>query len=81
MKLLHHTCREKRNAEYKRLPNGWLNYKIAQISTLRGVQTNIYISPSTIRNHKEGQMVLQGGGPESMSMKIQRCREKVTAIV
>ena len=58
-------------SEGKKLPNGWLNNKIAEISATRGVPSNIPISKYTIRNRREGQIVLQGGGPGSLMAQVE----------
>ena len=66
---LHEKKKSKR--EGKKLPNGWLNNKIAEISAMRGIPSNMPISKFTIRNRKEGQIVLQGGGPESLMAPVE----------
>ena len=63
--------KEKYKQKGMKLPNGWLNSKIAEITNKRGVPNDISISPSTIRKRKQGQMVTQGGGPRSLMAPIE----------
>ena len=63
--------KEKYKEKGLKLPNGWLNNKIAEISAKRGVPTDISISASTIRKRTKGKMVVQGGGPESLMASVE----------
>ena len=63
--------KEKFKEKGLKLPNGWLNNKIAEISAKRGVPKDISISASTIRKRTKGKMVIQGGGPESLMASVE----------
>ena len=63
--------KEKMNKEGLKLPDGWLNNIIAEISAKRGIPMDISISPSTIWKRKKGKMVLQGGGPISLMASVE----------
>ena len=54
-----------------KLPNGWLNNKIAEISSKRGIPKDISILAHTIRCQKKGKMVLQDGGPETFMASVE----------
>lgn len=63
--------KKKCKREGRKLPNGWINKKIAEISAMRGFTSNVSISQLAIRNQNEGQIVLQGGGHESLTVPVE----------
>ena len=64
--------KDKYNRQGKRLPKKWLDGKIVEVSIKRHIPADITISPYTIRNRKPGQLVLQGGGPESLMASVEQ---------
>ena len=64
--------KEKYKRQGKRLVNKWFDEKIVEVSTKRCIATDVTISPYTIRNRKPGQLVLQGGGPESLMASVEQ---------
>ena len=61
--------KEKYEKEGKKLPNNWLNNKIAEISAIRGI-SSASINVATIRSCKGGN-ILQGGGAETLMASVE----------
>ena len=61
--------KEKYKKEGKKLPNNWLNNKIAEVSAIRGIPS-VSINVATIRSRKGGN-VLQGGGAETLMASVE----------
>lgn len=61
--------KEKYQKNGKKIPDYWLQNKVAEVSAKRGLPKSESISLATIRSRK-GKNVMQGGGPETLMASV-----------
>ena len=62
--------KEKYQKNGKKIPDYWLQNKVAEVSAKRGLPKSESISLATIRSRK-GKNVMQGGGPETLMASVE----------